>query len=136
WTAVAPRRSWPAGPGFLPALALMTLYAVVHQVLFPTHYVAEMSPRVLIVLDYLRSVHVLNYRVASLIVVALVIGGVLLMRSERATRAVVSEVAIRVAAATAFGVFAAAIVASAWPDFATNLAWLRLYVGWPIIGVA
>src|SRR6266852_5364110 len=45
WTAVAPRRSWPAGRGFAPALLLLTAYALIHQAWFPSHYFAEMSPR-------------------------------------------------------------------------------------------
>jgi hypothetical protein len=43
---------------------------------------------------------------------------------------------MRLAAAAVFCVYVFAIVATSWPDFATNLAWLRLYAGWPLAAAA
>jgi len=131
WKAFAPRHSWPAGRGFAPALAIMAAYALVHQALFPTHYAAEMSPHLRVVLHYLSSYHLLDYRVAGLAALALATVGVALVQAGHT--ATLLWGGLRVAAMAAFGAYAVAIVATAWPDFATNLAWLRIYAGWPIV---
>jgi hypothetical protein len=133
WTVFAPRHSWPAGRGFVPALALMTAYALVHQALFPTHYAAEMSPRLRIVLQYLSSYHLLDYRVAGPAALTLAMVAVALVRAGRTDGGTLLWTGLRIAALAAFAAYAVAIVATAWPDFATNLAWLRIYAGWPIV---
>jgi len=135
WTALARRQSWPAGRGFAPALLLMAAYALVHQLWFPTHYFAEMSPRLLIVRDYLRSHHLLTFGVAGFVVLAVAMAAVMLTESGLADGAGVLRATLRLAALAAFTTYAVAIVATAWPDVATKLAWLRLYAGWPL-GVA
>ena len=132
WKAFAPRHSWPAGRGFVPALAVMATYAIVHQALFPTHYAAEMSPRLRIVLQYLDSYHLLDYRVGGLAALTLTMVAVALVRTGRTDGATLLWTGLRIAAMAAFAAYAVAIVATAWPDFATNLAWLRIYAGWPI----
>ncbi|PYN82262.1 MAG: hypothetical protein DMD97_01405 [Candidatus Rokuibacteriota bacterium] len=132
WKAFAPRHSWPAGRGFVPALAVMAAYAIVHQALFPTHYAAEMSPRLRIVLQYLSSYHLLDYRVAGPAALTLTMVAVALVRTGRTDGATLLWTGLRIAAMAAFAAYAVAIVATAWPDFATNLAWLRIYAGWPI----
>ncbi|TMA37593.1 MAG: hypothetical protein E6J79_09945 [Deltaproteobacteria bacterium] len=132
WTAVAPRQRWPGGRGFAPALLLMTAYALVHQVLFPSHYFAEMSPRLLIVRDYLRSHHLLSFGVAGFAVLAVAMAALMLTESGLADGASVLRAALRLAALAAFATYAVTVVATAWPDLATNLAWLRLYAGWPL----
>ena len=133
WKAFAPRRSWPAGPGFAPVLAVMTAYAIAHQVLFPTHYGAEIAPRLRIVLDYLRSRHLLDPRVAGATALAVAVMAGAFWRAGRVEAVTLWWAAVRTAALVAFGAYAIAIVGTAWPDFATNLAWLRLYAGWPIV---
>ena len=132
WTAAAPRQRWPGGRGFAPALLLMTAYALVHQVLFPSHYFAEMSPRLLIVRDYLRSHHLLSFGVAGFAVLAVAMAALMLTESGLADGASVLRAALRLAALAAFATYAVTVVATAWPDLGTNLAWLRLYAGWPL----
>src|SRR5439155_1493538 len=115
WTALARRQSWPAGRGFAPALLLMAAYALVHQLWFPTHYFAEMSPRLLIVRDYLRSHHLLTFGVAGFVVLAVAMAAVMLTESGLADGAGVLRAALRLAALAAFTTYAVAIVATAWP---------------------
>jgi hypothetical protein len=133
WTAFAPRRSWPAGRGFVPALALMTAYTIAHQGLFPTHYTAEISPRLGIILYYLGHYHVTDYRVIGLTALVLTVVGLALVRTGAADGATLLYAGLRVVSLAAFAAYAVAIVATAWPDLATNLAWLKIYAGWPIV---
>ena len=133
WKAFAPRDSWPAGPGFVPALAVTTAHALGHQLLFPTHYAAEMSPRLGIVLHHLGRLHLPDHRMAALAALAVAMVGVALARRRRAGAASLLRTGVRIAALAAFAAYAFAIVATAWPDFATNLAWLRIYAGWPLV---
>src|SRR5262249_8534498 len=136
WKAFAPRGAWPAGPGFVAALTLMAAYAIGHQALFPTHYAAEISPRLRTLLHHLGRLHLSDYRVAGLapVPVALVAGA--LTRSRLVYRVTLLGAGLRIAALAAFAAYAFAIVATARPDFATNLAWLRIYAGWPIVLIA
>ncbi len=136
WKAFASRGSWPAGPGFVPALTLMAAYAIGHQALFPTHYAAEISPRLRILLHHLGRLHLPDYRVAGLAALAVAMVGGVLARGRLVDRATVLGAGLRIAALAAFAAYAFAIVATARPDFATNLAWLRIYAGWPIVAVA
>jgi len=139
WTAIAPAHGapapahgTPAGRGFIPALVAMAAYAAVHQVLFPTHYRVEILPRVLAVRDGLRHFHPLEGGIAVLAL------GVLatLVASVAWGRGRVLRGGIRVVGGVAFCLYAFAIVATARPDAATNVAWLRLYVGWPLMALA
>ena len=133
WTAFAPRHSWPAGRGFAPALAVMAAYAIIHQALFPTHYAAEMSPRLRIVLQYLNGYHLLDYHVVAPAALTFTTVAVALVRTGRTDGATLLWTGLRILAMAAFAAYAVAIVATARPDFATNLEWLRLYAGWPIV---
>lgn len=136
WKAIVPWRAWPAGPGFVPALAAMTAYAGFHQILFPTHYAAEIAPRVLVVLDALRLLHALDRRSGALAVCALVGWIAVCTLRNSSERAVLLGRTFRVFAALVFAAYAFAIVATASPDVATNLAWLKIYAGWPLMVVA
>jgi hypothetical protein len=115
----------------------MAGYAAVHQLLFPTHYRVEILPRVMAVLDGLRHAPLLQAAVVGLAIVGLAAAFVVLARGDGvAARGRIGRGALRLLAGVAFGLYAFAIVATSRPDAATNLAWLRLYVGWPLMALA
>src|SRR2546428_7067816 len=133
WKAFAPRHSWPGGRGFAPALAVMAAYALVHQALFRTHYAADISSRLWVVLYYLNSGHLSDYSVVCPAALALAIVGIALVRSGHSDGATLLWGALRVVARAASVAYAVAIVAGMRPDFATSRAWLRIYAGWPLV---
>lgn len=136
WKAIGPPRAAPAGSGFAPALVAITGYAALHQVLFPTHYRVEILPRVLAVLDGLRRFHLLEGGIALLALGALAGLVAYLTRRDAGTRSRILDAGVRLVAGIAFGLYAFGIVATARPDTATNVAWLRIYVGWPMMALA
>ncbi len=136
WRAIASSPAVPAGPGFTPALVVMAGYAAIHQMLFPTHYRLEILPRIQVALDGLRRLHALEGFVTVLVLSVLAGSVAYLARRDNAERGRVLRGGLRLVAAMAFCLYAFAIVATARPDAATNVAWLRIYVGWPLMALA
>jgi hypothetical protein len=88
------------------------------------------------VLDGVRRLGLVDRRLAVLALCGLVGFAIFLARRSSRERASVLRGTLRVTAAIVFGAYAFAIVVTAWPDWATNLAWLKIYAGWPLAATA
>lgn len=128
WRALAPGRPWPAGRGFLPAFAALAGYAALHQVLFPTHYYAEVTSLLREGLSHLSGL--MPQGLAAMVV----LGGAMAVGGGVAGR--LRSTAVRLAAAALFAAYAAATLATTRPDPATAVDWLQLYLGWPVLVAA
>lgn len=114
----------PAGPGFLLAFGGASAWAIVHQILFPTHYRAE----VLVVIRFLfPQLHERLHAAGA---------GLAALAMPRAMSLPVARGLGRLAALLAFVVYAGVTAASTRPDLATTADWLLAYVGWPILAAA
>jgi len=129
WKALTPGSVWPAARGFVPAFALVALWAVLHQVLFPTHYYAE----VLSLLE--RGLTSLFGDLPQLLGATAVLGVV--AASAAATRAHRwTRGAMRIGAAAVFAAYIAATVMTTRPRPGESMEWLTLYFGWPLLAAA
>lgn len=122
WKTLAPSRTWPAARGFLPAFAAVAAYAVAHQILFPTHYYAEVASLLGAGLSRLAP---------RFLGSVLGLAGVLAVRRRETGR--LRGAALRLVAAVFFAVYAVATLWTTRPDPAAALEWLELYAGWPVL---
>lgn len=123
WLVFVPDR-WPATRGFAPALILLALYAVVHQVFFPTHYLGE----VVGLLRYFgASLAGLGWAAAPL--------GLVLLATAAGARALggARNLLVRLGAGAAFVAYVAISFGYTRPDWGTVFGWLATYAGVPLL---
>lgn len=124
WRALAPAGSWPASRGFLPAFLVVALWALLHQLLFPTHYYPE-------AVEAMRG-GMMRLRDLS---ISLGLAAALGMAAASPAR-FRSGPAIRAFALLAFGAYGVATILSTRSDFPVTWEWLVTYLGWPALAFA
>jgi hypothetical protein len=119
WRALA--GGWPSGRGFLPAFGTLVVWALAHQALFPTHYLAE-------VLGTLRQSAARLQPTLRALGLAAIAGVVTRGRLSGTARLL-----LRAGALAVFAAYGIATTVSTRPDLPTTLGWLVSYAGWPVL---
>jgi hypothetical protein len=125
WKAVRTEPLVASGARFRAGVRPRDFYAALHQVLFPTHYLAEVEGLVRGSGGAAR----LEWR--NMIAGAVILTGRLAMHSPTSRGWV--ESLLRIAAAVFAIAYAAATLSTTRPDPGPPFGWLVLYAGWPIL---